>query len=102
MLNESHTRYLLNLVSKNSRYPKALFKMINTLLNKKKQSQLPDHSSASELAATFNTYFIDKVTLIHQSLEELNHTQSYNVVIIGPICSFRNSKSFHPYSTAQR
>ena len=53
---------------------KLLFKIINTLLNKKKQSLLPDHSSGSELAATFNTHFIDKVTLIQQSLEELDHT----------------------------
>ena len=80
MLNEVYTRYLSNLVSENFRDPKALFKMINTLLNKKKQSLLPDHSSAIELAATFNTYFIDKVTLIQQSLEELDHTQ--NIVVV--------------------
>ena len=42
--------------------PKSIFKMIDNLLNRKKKSPLPDHSSASELASSFNTYFIDKVT----------------------------------------
>ena len=79
MLNEVHTRYLSTLVSENSRDSKALFKMINTLLNKKTGSPLSVHWSASDLVSTFNTYFIDKVTLIHQSLEELNHTQ--NIVV---------------------
>ena len=94
ILNEVYTRYLSNLVSENSRDPKALFKTINTLLNKKEQSPLPGHSSASELSATFNTHFIDKVTLIHHSLEEINHTQ--NIVVVEErrykigLCNFNN------------
>ena len=81
MLNEAHTRYLSKLVSENSSDPKSLFKMIDNLLNRKKKSPLPDHSSASELAASFNTYFIDKVTVIHQSLEEGNQTQNISAVV---------------------
>ena len=94
MLNEVYTRYRSKLVSENSRDPKALFKMINTLLNKKKHSPLPDHSSTSKLAVTLNTYLIDKVTLIQQSLEELNHTQ--NIVVVEErrykigLCNFNN------------
>ena len=80
MLNEAHTRYFSTLVSENSRDPKALFKMIDTLLNKKKQSPLPDYTSASELASKFNTYFIDKVIEIHQSLEEINQIQNNHAV----------------------
>ena len=82
MLNEAHARYLSKLVSENSSDPKSLFKMIDNLLNRKKKSPLPDHSSASELAASFNTYFIDKVTVIDQSLEEGNQTQNISAVVI--------------------
>ena len=81
MLNGAHTRYLSKLVSENSTDPKSLFKMIDNLLNRKKKSPLPDHSSASELAASFNIYFIDKVTVIHQSLEEGNQTQNISAVV---------------------
>ena len=69
-------------MNENSSDPKSLFNLIDNLLNRKKKSPLPDHSSASELAASFNTYFIDKVTVIHQSLEEGNQTQNISAVVI--------------------
>ena len=55
-------------VSENAHDPKPLFRLIDSLLNKKKRSPLPENIPEAVLAEEFSTVFMNKVNLIHQNL----------------------------------
>ena len=58
LLNRARIEYYSNYALENSNNPKSLFKV--TLLNNKKKLPLPDHSSAIQLASTFENFFYEK------------------------------------------
>ncbi len=51
--------------------PKGLFKLINTLIHKRKDLPLPPHESASELAEQFSDHFAGKIEKIRRDLIQL-------------------------------
>ncbi len=51
--------------------PKGLFKVINTLLHKRNDLQLPPHESASELVEEFSDHFVGKQEKIRRDLIQL-------------------------------
>ena len=59
------------MVSKNAHDPKSLFRLIESLLNKKKRSPLPENIPEAVLAEEFSNFIMNKVNLIHQNLELL-------------------------------
>ena len=81
LLREVHTAYFSSMVSENSQDPRSLFKIIDSLLNKKKSSPLPENVPEAVLAEEFSNFFVNKVNLIHENLELLQplveHTTTY-------------------------
>lgn len=57
------------MVEENGKDSKSLFRVIDTLLHRDRQSPLPEHDSPQQLAVSFNDYFTDKVSTIRSSLE---------------------------------
>lgn len=68
ILQMSKTEYLSSLVNDNAHDPKLLFKTLDNLLHSTKDRPLPMHTSASELACEFATYFDEKVTRVKGQL----------------------------------
>ena len=60
-----------------------LFKVANELLDKNRERILPSHSSSKELANDFNSFFIDKVTKIRNSIPNLENEVLYYRPFIG-------------------
>ena len=50
---------------------KKLYRIVDGLLGREKPKVLPDASTDHELAETFNTYFITKITNIREDLSAL-------------------------------
>ena len=71
LLGEAHVAYLSNMVSENAHDPKSLFRLIDSLRNKKKRSPLPENIPEAVLAEEFSNFFMNNVNLIHRNLELL-------------------------------
>ena len=56
---------------------KKLFSVLNEILHKKKQESLPEHTSAHDLAETFNRFFIEKIQKIRSELDSNATTNTY-------------------------
>ena len=52
--------------------PKYLFKILNSLLHKDRESPLPDHNSVEELVEEFSDFFISKINKIRDYLDGLD------------------------------
>ena len=59
------------MVSENAHDPKSLFRLIDSLPNKKKRSLFPENIPEAVLEEEFSNFFMNKVNLIHQNLELL-------------------------------
>ena len=57
---------------------KQLFKVVDTLLHKPKETPLPAHESPEELANRFATFFIEKIEKIRQQLEVVRSNSKNN------------------------
>ena len=53
---------------------KKLFKVIDSLLGRKKQQVLPEYSCALSLASVINTFFLDKISMIRADFPLLEPT----------------------------
>jgi hypothetical protein len=61
-------------ISQNKGNSKALFKIINSCLNRKQESPLPQHSNKETLANDFCKFFEEKIDLIRNKLEDGGNT----------------------------
>ena len=90
LLNEAHTKYVSGLVLDNANDPKSLFKVIGSLLGKKKKNcKLPPHASDKQLADKFNRYFLEKVAVIHGTLANIQ--LSYSPVIMEELTGYETT-----------
>ena len=77
LLYQSRTTYYSQKISDCGRDQKAIFTISKQLLGKEKSSVLPDHTSPIDLANDFNTFFINKVSKIHEQFaDESDDNQS--------------------------
>jgi hypothetical protein len=60
-------------IEKNRKDQKALFKLTNTLLYKKRDNRLPEHTEPGDLAERFATYFSEKIACIRQLFPTVSH-----------------------------
>ena len=60
-------QYFTSQINEAKNKPKALFKMVNSLLDSKQESVFPIAESVTELANKFQFYFKDKITKIRES-----------------------------------
>ena len=74
-MNISHA-YYSDLVTKHSGNQKELFKVLNTLLQRKTDNPLPPHTSAKDLADNFSEFFISKISKIQENLEAVVHNSN--------------------------
>ena len=58
-------------ISENKHNSKELYKVVNGLLHRAKESVIPPKDNPSELASDFNTFFTDKITSIRRNLETM-------------------------------
>ncbi len=65
LLNAFSIKYNSDIVKKNANNPKSLFRIINRLLHRKEESPKPPHTSESDLANEFSTFFTQKIHSIH-------------------------------------
>ena len=76
MLNDAKKEHFKVEISKNEGDQKALFRIVNELLNKKKVSVFPDHNSTAELSERFSDFFESKIAKIRADLESLQSQAS--------------------------
>ena len=66
----------------NAHDPKSLFRLIDSLPNKKKSSPLPENIPEAVLAEEFSNFFMNKVNLIHHILNAMDkqHYQRHLII----------------------
>ncbi|MCH2405859.1 MAG: hypothetical protein MK200_06665, partial [Nitrosopumilus sp.] len=60
--------YYSKLVEASSNNQKSLFKIVDELLDKKKEKILPTHTDALKLANQFNDYYVEKIDKIRETI----------------------------------
>jgi hypothetical protein len=69
MSNEKRSSYYKNLIATKKGDQRALYSIVNRLFDKNKSSGiLPEHKDATELANTFNDFYVDKVHLLRSKI----------------------------------
>ena len=69
MCTSAKRSFYLGILNDNKGNPKGMFKVIDTLLNRKQSQPLPPHDSAKTLANDFADFFIGKIETIRAGLE---------------------------------
>ncbi len=69
LLQDAHTQYFSEIVVKNSSNPRGLFKVVNSLMGKKTDNPLPPHTSPTDLANDFASFFDEKIVKIQMHLD---------------------------------
>ncbi len=69
LLNAFSIKYNSDLVNMNANNPKSLFRIINRLLHRKEETPMPPHTSESDLANEFSTFFTQKIRTIRDFLD---------------------------------
>ena len=69
MLNSAERHFLHSRLHENSNNPKQIFRICNSPLGRKKDSQLPPGFMNQELANNFNSFFTTKITNIRNQLD---------------------------------
>ena len=70
LLNDLRTKNLKSIIQKHKGNSKALFKSINSSLNRNQPPPLPDHPKGDKsLANTFNTFFDDKISKLRSQFQ---------------------------------
>ena len=65
---EKQKSYYAGMISNSSNSQKSLFKIVNETLDKRSERVLPSYTDAIKLANDFNTYYIEKVSQIRDSI----------------------------------
>ncbi len=68
LIEESRQKYYNAEVKSKAGDQKALFKVLDNLLHRKKESALPSHNSKADLANTFADFFVEKIEKIRSDL----------------------------------
>ena len=76
MLLETRQVYYNSEIKKNEKNQKELFRIVDRLLHRRGEPQLPSHDSAAELANRFATFFTEKIEDIRSDLEQKRSTLS--------------------------
>ena len=66
---------------------KQLFKIVNSLFHKSKETPLPSHESPEELADRFANFFVEKINKIRQQLASVQSKTNESQNIKNPPCS---------------
>jgi hypothetical protein len=74
LIHAAKSDYYSSMVQENSQNSKALFKVIDKLLHRNRQSPLPDCDSDEQLATKFSEFFTNKIQTIRAGIG--NHTMS--------------------------
>ena len=77
-VNAAKTSYYSNLVITNKKDQGKLYKVLNSLMNKKKDNPLPPSKSMSGLANIFGQYFNDKIAKIRESFTDEGDAFGYD------------------------
>ena len=73
MCNEKRSVYYKNLIASKKGDQRALYSIVNNLLDKNKSSGiLPEHKDPTELANQFNDFYIDKVNLLRSKISTVS------------------------------
>ena len=73
-----------------------LYKLLNKLIdNVKKKSNLPSHSDSTQLANQFNTFFVDKVHSIRDSIPT-SYSTNFHTPLEEPIANSFDTQPQHP------
>ncbi len=100
LLNENKSDFFKKLIDENKDNPHDLFKVMNSALNRKQDTQFPPHSSDTDLANEFSDFFTDKIDKIRDKLD--NESQHQSTDIIHEIGKFNTTLSeFTPLSEDQ-
>ena len=70
MSKRKQQEYYTKLINESNNDQKTLFKIANTILNKKNNRILPNHTNPIDLANEFNNYYIDKIDKIRETITE--------------------------------
>ena len=76
LIHQARQQYYNGLILEHASDQKALFQVIDKLLNKKRDSPLPSHDSAVALAEKFAEYFTEKVEKIRSNLGGISDTDT--------------------------
>ena len=77
-LNELRSIDLKSKIAENKNNTKAMFKVLNSSLNRKQEQPLPEHSNAKTLANEFNSFFNEKITNIRSRMQNSNDQDELN------------------------
>ena len=83
-------QYYIDLIESAQSNQKALFKVVDKLLDRNKESPLPDPKSNVMLAESFSDYFIEKINLIRQNIAraDVNRSPSFGTQLTTATCVF--------------
>jgi len=71
LIGQAKMDYFSGLVQERAGDQKALFKLVNSLMNKSQTTPLPPHESLKELTDEFGKFFIDKIDQIQKHLDAI-------------------------------
>ncbi|XP_077985142.1 uncharacterized protein LOC144439783 [Glandiceps talaboti] len=69
LIHSAKINYYRHIIQENGNNQKALFNVVNKLLHKSKEMQLPSHTSTEEIAERFSNFFVDKIKTIRVNLQ---------------------------------
>ena len=97
--------YFSKCISDSSNSQRELFKICNSLLDTQKSTSLPDCEDFSQLANTFNQYFVQKITNIRHDMSTVNVDNVYvnklRYGIGGATCAQSTLTTFQPVSAEE-
>ncbi len=73
------SEFYTTLVDQNKDDPKGMYRVIDSLLHRKKSLPLPPHESASDLAEEFSAFFLGKIEKIHLELTDHHGEMSQEI-----------------------
>ena len=68
LLRAKKSQYYSNQVKENTSDPKIIFGLVDKLLQKKRETSLPQHSSLDDLVEDFSSFFVNKIQALRQQL----------------------------------
>ncbi len=86
LLNENKGKFFKKLIDENKDNPRNLFKVMNSALNRKRDTPFPPHTSETDLANDFSDFFTDKISKIRDKLD--NEPHAINISDIQEIGKF--------------
>ena len=73
LCNLKKKEYFKKILDNSRGNPKTLYKMVNNVMDRKQGKALPDNDNLEELASTFNTFFVEKISKIRETMNTCSH-----------------------------